>query len=170
MAGTVISGVAEQRPEQIERLVYLCAFLVPDGQSLFGIAQSDSQSLILPNLVINEAEGYTTVDSPARRAAFYNDCRDEDAEWALARLCTDPIGPVMTPLQLSAERFGRVPRTYIICTQDQAIGPDHQRMMEAGLPCHSVIELDAGHSPFISQPEALAGQLLNLAAPAPVSA
>jgi pimeloyl-ACP methyl ester carboxylesterase len=40
MAGTVISTVAEQDPELVTRLVYVAAFLLPSGQSLYGFTQS----------------------------------------------------------------------------------------------------------------------------------
>jgi pimeloyl-ACP methyl ester carboxylesterase len=165
MAGTVISQVAELLPERIETLVYLCAFLVQDGESLFSVAQSDTQSLILPNLIPDEAGGHMWIRDEAIRETFYHDCTADDAAWAQSRLCLEPAAPVMTPVRISAERYGRVPRVYIVCTQDQALGPDHQRLMESRLPCHRVIEMDAGHSPFIAQPEALAGHLLKIATP-----
>lgn len=37
--GVVISQAAEERPEKVRTLVYLAAFMLPDGGSLFGFAQ-----------------------------------------------------------------------------------------------------------------------------------
>ena len=45
MGGIVITQIAEERPEKIQRLVYLTARLLQNGQSLFQIAQTDSDSL-----------------------------------------------------------------------------------------------------------------------------
>ena len=47
--GIVISQVAEQRPEKIQALVYLAAFLIPDGEAMLPTALSDTESLIVSN-------------------------------------------------------------------------------------------------------------------------
>lgn len=43
-----------------------------------------------------------------------------------------------------------VPSTYVVCTQDQAIHPDVQRVL-AGR-CTYVEQIDASHSPMLSMP------------------
>ena len=42
--GMVISEVAESRPEKIKTLVYLCAFLLWNGESVMQVAQTDDTS------------------------------------------------------------------------------------------------------------------------------
>ena len=56
--GIVLSQVAEVRPEKIEMLVYLSAFLIPNGEPMLPTALSDIESLVGPNLVVNEEKGY----------------------------------------------------------------------------------------------------------------
>ena len=63
--GIVISEVAEALPEKIAALIYLCAFLPRDGEALIHLAQTDEQSRILPNLIVDEHEGYHTVRAEA---------------------------------------------------------------------------------------------------------
>ncbi len=169
MAGTVISQLAEQRPEQIATLVYLAAFLLPDGESLFGAVRWDTESKIVPNLIPNETEGHMWIRDEVIPEVFYDDCSSEHAKEAVALLCPEPLAPPMTPLQLSDDRYGRVPRIYILCTEDKAVSPAFQRHMIAGISCDQVIEMDTGHSPFVSQPEMLARHLLDIAARAPVA-
>ncbi len=56
------------------------------------------------------------------------------------------------PLTYCAWR--EIPTSYILCTQDQAL-PYHvqqQLVQNAGLKEADVVTCDAGHSPFISQP------------------
>ena len=50
--GIIISQVAESHPDKIKTLVYLAAFLLRDGESLFQVAQSESASLVSPNLIV----------------------------------------------------------------------------------------------------------------------
>ena len=68
----------------------------------------------------------------------------------------------MTPLELTAARYGRVPRAYVETTFDRAISLAAQRRIRAALPCDPVFTLDTDHSPFLSQPEALARILISI--------
>jgi hypothetical protein len=68
----------------------------------------------------------------------------------------EPLKPLVTKLLVTAQRFGRVPRTYIECLQDRTVTLAAQRRMQAALPCEPVLALDSDHSPFLSQPQDLA--------------
>ena len=50
-----------------------------------------------------------------------------------------------------------VASTYVVCTLDRAIHPEHQRMMSAR--CTDVVTLETDHSPVASMPEATADLL-----------
>jgi pimeloyl-ACP methyl ester carboxylesterase len=160
--GIIASQVAELAPARIRHLVYLAAYLLPSGAKLADTARADADSLIAANM-IPAASGITcTVRAGAIREIFYGCCPDEDVEFASARLCPEPLKPLVTPLQLSAARFGQVPRAYIETTHDRVIGLASQRRMQAALPCAPVFTLDSDHSPFLSQPEALARILISI--------
>jgi pimeloyl-ACP methyl ester carboxylesterase len=157
--GIVISEVAEHLPERVQALVYLCAFLLRDGQCLTDVASSDESSLVAPNTVMSEDKTSCVVRADVVRDAFYGECSDED--FALARLCLQPEAtlPLVTPLQLSAEKFGAVPRVYIECLRDRAIPIALQRRLQANWPCQRVLALDTDHSPFFSRPDELTALL-----------
>jgi pimeloyl-ACP methyl ester carboxylesterase len=163
--GIVISEVAEHRPERIQALVYLTAFLLRDGECLFDLAGSDPQSLVPPNMVMSLDRSSSTVRDGALRDLFYGECSDDDL--ALARLCLkpEPTLPLATPIHVTAERYGSVPRVYIECERDRAMTPAMQRSMQAASPCDQVLSLDTDHSPFFSRPDELAQMLDGLAIP-----
>jgi len=160
--GIVISEAAERRPGKVKTLVYLTAFLLRNGESLLQVAGQDTTSLVVQNLVVAEDRGSCTVRDEAIRDAFYGDCSDEDV--ALAQLCLapEPLAPMATPVAVSEENFGRVPRVYIECLQDRAIPPALQKQMYTATPCRNVLSMDTSHSPFFSAPRALADHLLAL--------
>lgn len=160
MGGVVITQTAEYRPDKIKTLVYLCAFLPRNGESLLQLAQQDTETLILPNLIINEAEGYHAVKEEAIQAVFYQDCSDEDVTWARSLLAAqEALVPVATPVQISEANYGRIPRVYIECLRDQTLGPSLQKQLYTATPCRQVLSLDTSHSPFLSAPEALVDHL-----------
>jgi pimeloyl-ACP methyl ester carboxylesterase len=53
-----------------------------------------------------------------------------------------------------------VPSTYLVCAQDRGTPPRLQR--EFARLAGAVVELDAGHHPFLSQPRAVRDLLLSL--------
>lgn len=188
--GIAISQAAEARPS-IRGLVYLAAYLVPDGKSMMDYAVLDTESLVLKNLVprFDARRAQRTVKltrsrvgrallskvlprrlqthalhRSAYREALYHDCPEEIGALADALLEPEPHWPGFTPLSLSAERFGRVPRVYIECSEDRAVTPALQRRMLEDTPCDRVFTLPTGHSPFFSQPALLAKVLLEAAA------
>ncbi|MEJ0037002.1 MAG: alpha/beta fold hydrolase [Gammaproteobacteria bacterium] len=157
--GIVISEVAEHRPERVQSLVYLCAFLLRDGECLTDVAGSDETSLVPPNMVMSEDKTSSVIRDEVLRDAFYGECPDDD--FALARLCLqpEPTLPLTTPLKLTDANFGRVPRVYVECLRDRAIPIALQRRMHGATPCQRVLVLDTDHSPFFSRPDELAALL-----------
>ena len=157
--GIIISQVAESHPHKIKTLVYLAAFLLRDGESLLQVAQSDSASLVSPNLIVSDDQLYATVRREAQREGFYGECSDEDVAQAQSLLRPEPMAPLATPIHLKAESYERIPRVYIECLRDKAIPVELQRQMYTATPCQQVITMDTDHSPFLSRPEALAAEL-----------
>jgi len=155
-AGIIISQVAERIPERIQRLVYVVAYLLPSGSTLAAAARADRESLVAPNM-IPEARGITcSLRAAVIRDAFFGHCTDDVYAQAVARLSAEPLKPLVTPLNLTDAQFGRVPRTYIECSDDRAVTLAAQRRMQAALPCETVHTLASDHSPFLSHPAALA--------------
>ena len=161
--GIVISQTAEIRPRRIRRLVYLAAFLLRNKESMIQFAIQDTDSLIPPNLVFSEDRAYHFIKDPGMiREIFYGDCADEDIEQATSNLVPEPTRPIETPMALTEENYGRVPRYYIGTMRDRAVSPMLQRRMNSAQPCRKVVWMDSSHSPFYSKPTELATLLTAL--------
>jgi pimeloyl-ACP methyl ester carboxylesterase len=76
VGGIVISQVAEESPEKFQTLVYFSALLAQNGESLFQLSSIDSDSLVLPNLIMNEEQGYLMFkeDAPLALPQQESDC------------------------------------------------------------------------------------------------
>jgi pimeloyl-ACP methyl ester carboxylesterase len=160
--GAIASRVAELVPDAIRRLVYLAAYLLPDGESVAEEARRDTGSCLVPNM-LSVRRGITCqIRDEALRETFYGSCTNEDFEYARARLVPEPLRVLAAPVRTSAGRFGRVPRAYVETLRDRAVTLPAQRRMQSVLPCDPVFALDTDHSPFLSQPEALARILISI--------
>lgn len=155
-AGAILSRVAELEPDRIGRLVFLAAYLLPTGRSVADEAREDERSLIAANMIPADTGVTCSLAPDIARQAFYGDCDTADAEFALSRLRPEPLRPLVTPLRVTTQNFGRVPRAYVECTRDRTISLVAQRRMQSHWPCEPVLTLDSDHSPFLSHPEELA--------------
>jgi len=159
--GIVASQAAELRPDRIRTLVYLAAYLVPSGETIVPLFQSDAESLIPGNLSIDPNNGSDTLQRHAYREALYHDCSDEDLALANALLAPEPSAPGNTPVQTTDANFGRVPRVYIELTRDRAVGWSLQKRMHDAIPCKQVLAIEASHSAYFSQPDQLTRAILS---------
>lgn len=153
--GAIITQAAEQRPDAVDRLIYLSAFLPPNGSSVMDLAQQDPDSAVLTSLEVDRPAGHATVRDDAIRDAFYHDCPPSDLHLAHTLLRPEPLGTIGTPVSTTDHRYGTIPRTFIRCEQDRAITPTAQTRMCEQLPCDTVLSIDTGHSPFLADPATL---------------
>jgi pimeloyl-ACP methyl ester carboxylesterase len=153
--GVVIGEVAERMPERVARLVYVAAILLRDGESIMSafVAGAPQDGAI----AVEDGDAVMANRVKLRRR-FYNTSSDTDADWTLDRICPEPLAPMLAAVKLTAERFGRVPRTFIQTLQDNAVPIALQRAMCAATPC-DVVEMNCDHSPFLCRPEEFAAQL-----------
>lgn len=157
--GITITQTAEQRPGNIKTLVYLAAFLIPNGHTMLPLALSDAESLIMPNLVVNREQGWDMLKEEAFREALYADCSDDDVALARSLLTPEPSAPFATPIRTAEENFGRIPRVYIELLNDRAVSISLQRRMHTAMPCQKVISMNTSHSAYFSAPDQLAAHL-----------
>ena len=163
-AGIVISQAAERRPDLFAGLIYLAAFLVPDGHSMRSTMLKIPRDPSLPNdLIVSEDGVSISLSAGAIERTFYNTTDAEGVARALAQSGPEPTASIATPVQLTSERYGSVRRAYIECERDRAVPLELQRLMQRDLPCAFVHSIDSDHSPFFSASVELADCLSSMA-------
>lgn len=161
MAGIVISQVAEYFPEKIKALVYIAGFMPQNGESLLSLARLQKLNKITANIrsVPQENAIYFPLEQMENFA--YNTCPAGVFSRLEGRFCVEPYLPYVTPVCITRERYGQVPRIYILCEEDKAVLLSSQQRMLKQSPC-SAFTLACDHSPFYSDPEGLVELLLKL--------
>jgi pimeloyl-ACP methyl ester carboxylesterase len=163
-AGIVISRAAELAPANLLGLVYLAAFMVRNGQTLEEVMrQIPPRPESANSLKMSDDRRFSTIAPDAVERVFYNSSPPDLVARARTLSGPEPMASFTTALSVSEEGWGSVPRFYIECSQDRAIAPDLQRLMQTALPCRRTIRMSTDHSPFYSAPKALAGHLRSLA-------
>jgi pimeloyl-ACP methyl ester carboxylesterase len=165
-AGIVITQVAEHCPELIKGLVYVAAFLPQNQESLVSIylPYFASKGLVLNFHPRVSADGLSsTVRYSDIGNIFYNTTPEGWAERAASLVGLESIVTHETPVSITKDHYGKVPRVYIECLQDRVIPIDLQRKMVSKMPCQAVFTMDTDHSPFYSVPDLLAVNLIKAA-------
>ena len=156
--GMVISRAAGAR-DDVDRLVYLCAVQVADGEEM-----TLRPTLLMEHLVHGD-DGALSVDLEFAAECFYHDCDPAAAAAAVAQLRPMPVGVGEiggTAAEVPPPAWTTIPSTYVVCTLDRTIDPETQR--EMARHATDVVTWDTSHSPMMSRPELVADLLAELAA------
>jgi pimeloyl-ACP methyl ester carboxylesterase len=143
---------------RITGLVLLHA-LIPVPQTAFAEEIGRSPDLILMSMDLDQDERDCLL-MPAAQAVdvFYHDCEPSLASWASSRLRPQSTAPLMEPCPL--ERWpDRVPTTYVVAERDRALSPDACRRLAREHGQMTVVDIDSGHSSFLSRPTEIADLL-----------
>ncbi|WP_030681839.1 alpha/beta fold hydrolase [Streptomyces rimosus] len=176
--GGPVSLAAERAPELVDRIVYLSAF-VPAGRPRFAdyIAAPENAGALGGGLPLGDpaALGAIRINplSPdpeyieELRQTHYGDTpADRFSRWRLALSPDLPLAVVETPVEVTARRWGRIPRVFLRCADDRALPPATQDLMiteaDRAMPGRpfTVRTLPGSHSPFAARPGELAAALV----------
>lgn len=158
--GMVITGVADRVPERLSHLVYLDAShpvggesLVDNAPAMMAFARADMRDVGGTELVL-----WPNAESAARQGVTDPD----DAAWMMERLTPQPWRCFEQKLELRDEAaVRRIPRVSINCSRTLARRDPEQR--DRALQGDVAREIDTGHDLMITEPEAVARMLLELA-------
>ena len=157
--GAVITGSADRVVKRIARLIYLDAAMIRDGESV--VEESPGLALF---------EDVRTVDGVALglwpenvAGPLYGLSGLECEQWAMERLTPHPWATFEQPLRLGdPERVAALPRAIINCTQTLARRDPASR--QRWLDADYVREIDTGHDLMLSETQAVADMLIEIAA------
>ncbi len=161
--GMTISAVAERMPDAVERLVYVAAYLPADGESMEALSGTDTDNAFREgSFVLAPDYSYAEIRMEDRAAIFIGDGTEAEQAAVADAMVREPLGPIGTPVALTAA-FDGVPKTYLRTTLDGAVSaPMQTRMLErAGVT--DVTDIASGHSPQVTQLEALVAAMDNAA-------
>lgn len=162
MGGVVVSEVAEKIPSQIDKLVYIGAFVPANGQSLLYLSSLDAQSHLGPSIIPSVDHLTLDIIHDSIVPVFCSDAPPFQQQRMLDNFRPEPAIPFGDTVTLTALHFGRVDKYYIHTLQDNAIGIDLQNQMVAAAHITKVYSLNTSHSPFLSQPAEVTNLLLQI--------
>ena len=155
--GATIPLVAAQTA--VDRLIFAAAFVLQPGQSIYEALGPDSQAAIM-SVSMDNGDGTRSFDFDL--LASLVPAEQREAYLAFLRATQRKQGLQAIHQPWPGTGIPDVPRSYILCTEDQIIPPDRQRAFAASLGV-TPIEITSEHSVFAMKPQELASILDSLA-------
>jgi pimeloyl-ACP methyl ester carboxylesterase len=149
--GGIVAAEAAAGIETVRHLLLISSYLPEVGESLSSFSGPEPA----PFLAVDVEAGTLGVRSEWLAETFMHDC-PELIDDATRRLARQSLSITRQPVRASA--WQQVPTTYLVCSGDR--GTPAKRQREFADRAQTVVELNAGHHPFLAQPEAVAGLVL----------
>ena len=154
--GGIVTAEAAAGVDAVRHLLLVSSYLPEVGESLSSFGGEEPAAF----LDIDPEAATFTVRPETLAETFLQDCDPEIQRQAVDKTARQSLAVLEQPVQSAA--WQHVPSTYLVCARDQGTPADLQRKF-AGRAA-SVVELDAGHHPFLSQPAAVRDLIVGLLA------
>ncbi|HXF00132.1 MAG TPA: alpha/beta hydrolase [Solirubrobacterales bacterium] len=152
--GGIVAAEAAAGIDAVRHLLLVSSYLPEVGQSLSSFGGEEPT----PFLDIDPEGGTFTVRTDALAETFLQDCDSEIQRQAADKTARQSLAVLEQPVQSAA--WHHVGSTYLVCAEDR--GTPAKRQREFADRAGGVVELDAGHHPFLSQPAAVRDLVLSL--------
>ncbi|HEY5197005.1 MAG TPA: alpha/beta hydrolase [Solirubrobacteraceae bacterium] len=174
-AGTVVTAVADRRPERLHAVVYLDTGPLPDGTAIIDV-QSPAQRAQQESTVL-DGWRWPVPDRPILETGMFGSVAgltDADFQLLADRGTPQPFATFTQPVRLAAAPDPRIRRVAILCSHGGMSLTAVRALIAAGDPRAATFaaddwelhELPTGHWSMLSLPEPLARLLHEVAAPA----
>lgn len=151
--GGVVVAEAAAGIDTVRHILLISSYLPEVGESLSTFNGAEPA----PFLDLDVEAGTMGVRPDLLEKTFMQDC-SELLDDALDRLALQSLSATQRPVRTAA--WQQVPTTYLVCGQDR--GTPAARQREFAARAATVVELDAGHHPFLAQPRAVAHLALGI--------
>lgn len=152
--GGIVTADAAADVAAVSHLLLVSSYLPEPGQSLSSFGDGSPS----PLLDVDLDDGTFGVRPDRLVENFLQDCPPVIAAEAKHHLARQSLAVTQQPVQAAA--WQQIPTTYLVCAADLGTPPTAQR--EFARRAQRVVEIDAGHHPFLSRPGLVADLILSL--------
>jgi alpha-beta hydrolase superfamily lysophospholipase len=161
-AGFLLQQAAPRVPDKIEQLIFLNAFILPEGKAQFDLVPPDASTGMTaaanasPDLSVPVLEDFV-------RNALAQDVSRQDQDRLLARLAPQPLALFTTPVSAPGFASLGTKKTFLFCKDDASLPPGGFQGMAQLLGQHQFMDMPGGHETLFFNPRAVAAKFVEIA-------
>jgi putative intracellular protease/amidase len=153
MAGAVVSQVAENMPNKIDKLIYVSAYLPKNGENVTGITNKFLNNKPIEVFEFNKDYSLVSIKKDVLPTVVCADCPDYMKEILVKYHRAEPTKGLNDNVTLGA-KFAAIPKYYISTKNDYAVPYAlQQQMIKDNGTVKKVYEMNTSHLPFVAQPQ-----------------
>lgn len=153
MAGIIISQVAENLPNKVEKLIYVSAYLPKNGESVQAINTAFYGDKPIPVFEFNNDYSLISIKKDMLPTVVCADCADYMKDILVKYHRAEPTKGFNDAVKLG-ENFKKIPKYYISTKNDNAVPYAlQQKMIQANGTILKVYDMETSHLPFVVKPE-----------------
>jgi pimeloyl-ACP methyl ester carboxylesterase len=161
-AGFLLQSAAPGAANKIERLIFLNAFVLPNGKAQFDLVPPEAAQGMTAAAKASPDNSVPVIEDFVRNMLMSGESTaNQDA--LIAKLTPQPLALFTTPVDSKAFDSLAIPRSVVFCRNDSSLPPGAFLGMAQGLGKFDLFEIDGGHEALFTQPKLVAEGLIKAA-------
>lgn len=158
-AGFLLQAAAPRSAEKIERLIFLNAFILPDGFAQFDLVPPEAAQGMTAAAQASADNSVPVIEDFVRHMLMAGEAAAaQDA--LLSRLTPQPLALFTTKVSTAAFSQLSLPRAVVFCQDDVSLPPGAYLGMAQALGQYDLIQIAGSHEALFTRPAAVAEALL----------
>ena len=158
-AGFLLQSAAPKVPDKIAQLIFLNAFILPDGKCQFDLVPPEASEGMLAAAQASPDKCVPVIEDFVRNQLMGGESA-EMQDSLINRLVPQPLGLFTTPVSTADFDKLQIPKTVLFCKDDASLPPGAYLGMAKGLGDFSLIEVSGSHEALFTKPDVVAQGLL----------
>jgi pimeloyl-ACP methyl ester carboxylesterase len=158
-AGFLLQSAAPKAADKISHLVFLNAFILPDGKAQFDLVPPEASQGMTAAAKASKDNSVPVMEEFVRNMLMAGEPKEKQ-DALIKRLVPQPLALFTTPVL--TKEFGKlaIPKTVVFCRGDASLPPGAYLGMAQGLGKHDLVEVDGSHEALFTAPSLVARGLL----------
>ncbi len=153
--GYMLQAAAPRLPHKISRLIFLNAFILPEGKSQFDLVPPEASEAMTAAAQASPDNCVPVIEDFVRNMLMAGDPVEmQDA--LIKRLVPQPFALFTTPVGTEAFNKLAIPKSVVLCKGDVSLPPGAYLGMAQGLGEFNLIEVDGSHETLFTKPGVVA--------------
>ena len=158
-AGYLIQAAAPKVPGKLMQLIFLNAFILPDGKCQFDLVPPEAAEGMTAAAQASPDNCVPVIEDFVRGMLMVGESIEQQ-DALIKRLVPQPFALFTTPIGTNDFDELRMPKSVVFCKNDASLPPGAYLGMAQGLGKYDLVEVEGGHEALFTNPGVVAKGLL----------